>query len=69
MSAAFSTSEERYASCEAYLEKVREVVQQLAVERYVLAEDVDILVSAYAARYEAAMAEVKNSAGHRSSES
>ncbi|MCZ6634425.1 MAG: alpha/beta hydrolase domain-containing protein [bacterium] len=46
--------EERYVSREAYLEQVREVAQQLVAEGYVLEEDVEIVVSACAARYDAA---------------
>jgi hypothetical protein len=47
--------EERYANRNVYLAQVRAVAQQLAAERYVLEEDVEILVSACAARYDAAL--------------
>ena len=47
--------EERYESREAYLEQVREVARQLAAEGYILEEDVENVVSACGARYDAAM--------------
>ena len=47
--------EERYGSREAYLEQGREVTHQLAAEGYILEEDVENVVSACGARYDAAM--------------
>ena len=47
--------EERYGSCEAYLKQVREVAQKLATEGYILEEDVENVVSACGAGYDAAM--------------
>jgi hypothetical protein len=48
--------EERYTDREAYVQQVTDVAQQLAADRYILKEDVEIVVSACAARYDAAMA-------------
>ena len=48
--------QERYQSREAYLELVRDVTRRLVAERYVLDEDVEIVVSSCAERYDAAMA-------------
>lgn len=45
--------EERYASREAYLTQVRQAAQQLADDRYILAEDIDNIVTACAERYDA----------------
>lgn len=47
--------EERYASRDAYLEQVRAAVQKLINERYLLAEDIELVVAACAARYDVAM--------------
>jgi hypothetical protein len=47
--------EERYPGRDAYLERVREAALRLAAERYLLDEDVDIVVSACAERYDAAI--------------
>jgi hypothetical protein len=48
--------EERYESRDAYLEQVREVARRLAGDRYILEEDIDIVVAACAERYDAAVA-------------
>jgi hypothetical protein len=48
--------EERYADREAYVQQVTEVAQHLAAGRYILEEDIDIVVQACAARYDTAMA-------------
>ena len=48
--------EERYSSREEYLRLVREKARDLAAERYLLEEDVEIVVDACAQRYDAAMA-------------
>ena len=47
--------EERYDSRESYLNRVRELTQKLVDDRYLLAEDVVIVVEACAERYDAAM--------------
>ncbi len=47
--------EERYSGRETYLERVRELTQKLVADRYLLAEDIDIVVEACAERYDAAM--------------
>jgi hypothetical protein len=46
---------ERYANRTAYLAQVRIVARQLAAERYILEDDVEMVVSACAARYDAAL--------------
>jgi hypothetical protein len=48
--------EERYASRDQYLALVRKAAEALAAERYVLAEDIDVLVANAAARWDAALA-------------
>jgi hypothetical protein len=48
--------EERYRSKEEYLARVRQAAEALVAERYVLAEDVEILVANAAARWDAALA-------------
>lgn len=45
----------RYPSRDAYLRQVREAAQQLASERYLLAEDVELVVANCADRYDAAL--------------
>lgn len=55
--------EERYRSRDAYLLQVREVADQLTAERYLLEEDVGVVVSACAERYDAAMEAVVPSTG------
>ena len=47
--------EERYDGRETYLERVRELAQRLVDDRYLLAEDIEIVVEACAERYDAAM--------------
>jgi hypothetical protein len=47
--------EERYANRDAYLAQVRAVADRLAAARYVLEEDIELLVSACAACYDAAV--------------
>lgn len=47
---------ERYASRETYLKAVRQAAVQLVAERYVLEEDVPLIVANAAERYDAAMA-------------
>ena len=62
--------EERYVSREAYLGRVREEAQRLAAERYLLEEDVEIVVSACAERYDlvaASTTTVVDSARHQES--
>ena len=46
--------EERYINRDAYLERVREAAKRLAAQRYILEEDIEIIVSACAERYDAA---------------
>jgi hypothetical protein len=46
---------ERYASRDEYLSRVREAAQKLADDRYVLDEDVDLLVKNAAERYDYAL--------------
>jgi hypothetical protein len=46
---------ERYASRNAYLERVREDARRLAAERFILEEDIEIAVADAAARYDDAM--------------
>lgn len=48
--------EERYRSKEEYLARVRQAAEALVAERYVLAEDIEILVANAAARWDAALA-------------
>ncbi len=48
--------EERYRSRSEYLTRVRDVAQRLADERYLLGEDVDVVVAACAERYDFAKA-------------
>lgn len=48
--------EERYASREAYLARVREEAEALVAQRYLLAEDVDLVVGSCGERYDAAVA-------------
>ena len=48
--------EERYRDRDSYLEQVREAALPLVAQRYLLEEDVEIVVSACADRYDAAMA-------------
>jgi hypothetical protein len=55
--------EERYADREAYMKHVTDVAQQLAADRYILEEDVDIVVQACATRYDTAMALVPVASG------
>jgi hypothetical protein len=55
--------EERYADREAYVKQVADVAQQLAADRYILEEDVDMVVEACAARYDTAMALVPVASG------
>lgn len=50
--------EERYPSREAYLDRVRSDGLALIAQRYLLAEDVDLVVDACAQRYDAAVAAV-----------
>ena len=50
--------EERYESREAYLDQVREAALQLVSERFVLEEDVELIVANAAERYDAAMTAV-----------
>ncbi|MQC48074.1 MAG: hypothetical protein DWG77_03135 [Chloroflexi bacterium] len=47
--------EERYASREAYDEQVRAAAVSLASERYLLPDDIDLVVEACATRYDAAV--------------
>ena len=47
--------EERYRDRDSYLEQVREASLRLVAQRYLLEEDVEIVVSACAVRYDAAM--------------
>ena len=47
--------EERYGSREAFAELVRKAAHRLASERYILEEDVEIVVSACRERYDAAI--------------
>ncbi|RJQ61160.1 MAG: hypothetical protein C4530_06615 [Desulfobacteraceae bacterium] len=49
---------ERYRNREEYIARVREAALRLAADRYLLEEDVEIVVSACAQRYDAAMAAV-----------
>ena len=49
---------ERYGSRDEYLDRVREHALGLAAGRYLLDEDVDVVVDACARRYDAAMSEV-----------
>ncbi|MCH8849161.1 MAG: hypothetical protein IIC32_09350 [Chloroflexi bacterium] len=48
--------QERYESRDAYLQQVRHDAESLVAERYLLAEDTDVVVAACAAHYDAAMA-------------
>ena len=48
---------ERYAGREEYLTRVREIAERLAEEQYILWEDVEIVVEACTARYDAAISE------------
>ena len=50
--------EERYADRETYVQQVTDVAQQLAADRYILEEDIDIVVDACAACYDAALSRV-----------
>ncbi len=50
--------EERYESRDAYLEQVREAALRLVIERYVLEQDVELIVANTAERYDAAMSGV-----------
>ena len=43
---------ERYPSRDAYLEQVRQAAQQLVEDRYLLAEDLELLVDQAAERYD-----------------
>lgn len=54
--------EERYPGREAYLERVRQVARRLADQRYLLEEDIAIVVAACAERYDAATAAVRGAA-------
>jgi hypothetical protein len=45
---------ERYADRDAYLAQVRDVAERLAAERYILETDIDIVIEACTARYDAA---------------
>jgi hypothetical protein len=47
--------EERYPSRDAYLAQVRAAAEALVEQRYVLAEDVDVLVNEAGERYDLAM--------------
>jgi hypothetical protein len=47
--------EERYAGRDDYLARVRVAAEQLAAERYILAEDVDLVVGDAAARWDEAL--------------
>jgi hypothetical protein len=49
--------EERYASREAYLAQARAQAERLAAERYVLEEDIDVMLDDAAERWDAATAE------------
>ena len=48
--------EERYRDRDDYLKQVREVAQQLIADRYLLEEDIEIVVAACAERYDHALA-------------
>ncbi len=48
--------QERYESRDAYLRQVRRDAESLVAERYLLAEDADVVVAACAAHYDAALA-------------
>ena len=48
--------EERYANRDDYLEKVRAAAQLLVEARYLLDEDIDIVISACGERYDVAVA-------------
>ncbi len=50
--------QERYQSREAYMVQVWQAAQRLVAQRYVLEEDVEIIVEACADRYDAAMAAI-----------
>jgi hypothetical protein len=47
--------EERYASKEIYLRQVREAAMGLVHQRYMLAEDVEVVLQNASARYDAAL--------------
>jgi hypothetical protein len=47
--------EERYASKDAYLQQVRDEAQKLVEQRYLLQEDVDLVVTNASARWDAAL--------------
>ena len=53
--------EERYLDRDVYLRQVREAAQRLVDERYLLEEDIEIVVSACADRYDVACAEAVHS--------
>jgi len=53
--------EERYGGMDAYLALVRQAAEKLAEQRYILQEDVDLVVRSAGERYEAAMSASRSS--------
>ncbi len=53
--------QERYDSRDDYLQQVRQVATRLASERYLLAEDVELVISLCAAQYDTAMTQAATS--------
>lgn len=49
---------ERYGSRDDYLQRVRQVATRLAAERYLLEEDIELVISLCAAQYDTAMTQV-----------
>jgi len=54
---------ERYGSKEEFLELVRQEAEKLAAARYIVAEDIELLVGNAAQRYDAALAAVSSPVG------